>query len=119
MVITIIHQILIWSLMGVLVFNLTQRRHLEHGERKRIATLVIAGAILLLLITTIFIREFSLSPYIFLGAVAVVGSGLYYKRDLFPYTRYCVSCKNRLPLKRILYYDSNLCERCDWHDEDA
>ena len=64
-------------LMGILVvllvFNLTQRRHLEHGERKRFATLGLSGLVLLLYVAALAIKRYPLEDYVLVfGRVNVV-----------------------------------------------
>lgn len=101
-------------LVAVLVFNLTQRNHLEHGEAKRFASLGIAGLILLLAVELFLIRWYELPEAFALAALlppAVLAHVL--RRRLFIFRTRCVSCKAALPVRRILYYDDGLCPECD------
>lgn len=117
MILEIIRTVLVWLLMAVLVFNLSQRKHLSHGERKRIATLFIAGGVMALYGSTIVITRFDLPHWLFLPAAAAVGTVFVWKKDLLPYTKHCVRCGEKLSPMRFLYYDSNVCETCDEQEQ--
>ncbi|TFG63672.1 MAG: hypothetical protein E4H36_05050 [Spirochaetales bacterium] len=109
----IIKYVLAALLIGVVTINLTQRRHLTHGESKRFATLYAAGLMLLLYLGAILIDRAGVSPFLLLLLAAADAVIIFWQRKHFPFTLYCVSCRSRLSFKRILYFDSNLCEPCD------
>lgn len=113
MVLEVIQTVLIWLLMAVLVFNLSQRKHRAYGERKRVATLFIAGGVMVLYGAAITINRFALPHWLFLPVTAAVIAVFIWKKDLLPYKTHCVSCGEKLSFQRFLYYDSNLCENCD------
>lgn len=100
-------------LVGVLVFNLSQRSHIHHGEAKRFATLHIAVLILFLYAAEIAVRRWALSPLVFAAAVAIAVAAAYLLRGkIFIFRRRCAECGAGLPLSTTLYADDNLCERC-------
>ena len=105
-------------MVGILIFNMTQRGHLAHGEKKRFASLYFAGIVLGLYVCTIVIARFSLSDYLLLPTFALFAFITYgYRGRLFPFRRHCATCSKPLPLKRMLYFDSNKCESCDPPEE--
>ncbi len=98
----------------VLGFNLTQRNHLEHGERKRLATLGFAILILAYLVQMTVIRRFALPEILYLVAVIPVLAGAYvFRSKLFIFRKDCSICGRTLPPARMLYYDSNTCAECE------
>ena len=104
-------------LVAVLVYNLTQRKHLEHGERKRFASLKFAGLILLFAVEVFLIRRLELSRALAIVAVgvalvSVLALGYALRSSFAVYRRSCTSCARWLPLSRVLYYDDNLCLLC-------
>jgi len=114
MIIPVVQKVVVGLLLVVLVFNLTQRKHLSHGERKRYASLYAAGLLLLFwAITLVFARASApailLVPTAALDVVALFA----FRRQILIFAPRCASCGTRLPLERILYYDSNRCPSCD------
>lgn len=103
-------------LIGVVILNLTQRKHLSHGERKRFATLYLAGLALVLYLTALLIKRYRVTPWLLLIVLAADTVVIIWQRNHFPFKRKCIACGEPLTLKRILYFDSNLCESCDSGD---
>lgn len=100
-------------LMVLLVFNLTQRRHLEHGERKRFASLGLAGIALLWYAAALVIIRFTLPEVLFLIPAAVSALlGYRFRKPLFLFRLRCAGCGSRLPISATLYHDDNLCRDC-------
>ena len=109
----LVQRLILGLLIAVLVFNLTQRRHLEHGEKKRFATLGIAGLVLVLYASSIVIVRFTLHPaLLFIPAAVAVFLGYRFRKSLFIFPLRCSHCGENLPLVRSLYYDHNLCGSC-------
>ena len=109
----IIQKPLLVVLIAVLVFNLTQRRHLEHGEKKRYATLGIAGILFIIYATTITAIRFGLADYVLIGSLtAAAYLSLRYRRKLFVFSLKCKHCGSSMPIGKTLYYDDNLCGSC-------
>jgi len=113
MLIDVIQKILAALILVVLIFNLTQRPHLKHGEKKRIATLAQAGLLLLLYAAAISIERFTLNSALLLPAILIaIGVGFWQRKHVFPYQFSCKTCEKRLSIGRILYWDNNLCKEC-------
>lgn len=100
-------------LVVLLIFNLTQRRHLKHGEKKRIASLGLAGVLLFIYASLVTIERFSLSDGLVLIPFAAAVVFLYrFRQKLFIFSFHCVQCRKPLPLIKTLYYDAGICESC-------
>ncbi len=116
MVIDYIRMPLLLVMVGVMVFNLTQRSHIEHGEKKRLATLFAAGVLLLLYLQLVMIQNYYAGPlanWLILPAVGItVLAGYRLRKRIFIFKRYCARCDAPLPLKTTLYHDDNLCDQC-------
>lgn len=98
----------------VWAFHLAQRKYPWVGEGKRMATMLISVLILALwavfyCFITFQIDDVFLIPA-FLAAAAVAG---WKRKAFFPYRLGCVSCRAPLPIKKILFFDSNACDACD------
>lgn len=116
--IDVIEKILTTALLGVLIFNLTQRKHLDGGEKKRIASLLLALVILLPLVGIFAFKQNSFAVqrlgagYFYpLGALTLL-SFLYFSRRILIFQRRCAGCGAVLPWKTTLYRDENLCPAC-------
>jgi 8-oxo-dGTP diphosphatase len=104
---------LIFITAGLLVFNMTQRRHIKHGQKKRFASLYLAGVILLMYLFAALIERFFLNDYFLLPAAGILITAVILKRKVFfPHQLHCASCGKRLSIKQILYYDDPLCINC-------
>jgi len=100
-------------LMALLVFNLTQRRHLEHGEQKRFASLGFSGIALLWYAAALVIIRFSLIEILFLVPAAVSALVTYrFRKSLFLFRLHCAGCGSLLRISATLYHDDNLCGEC-------
>jgi len=114
MIIPIVQKVVVGLLLIILVFNLTQRKHLSHGERKRYASLYAAGLLLLFWAITLALVRASLPAILLAAAAALEIVALFaFRRQILIFAFRCTSCRARLPLERILYYDSNQCPTCD------
>jgi 8-oxo-dGTP diphosphatase len=110
---TFISEKILYLLIAVLVLNMLQRRHQAHGQGKRFATLYIAILILAFMVGTTVIVFFDLPDVLVLPlAAAAVLIGYRYRKKVFPFRLSCRLCGQRLSARRILFYDSNICERC-------
>ncbi len=101
-------------LIGILVFNLSQRKHIKHGEKKRFASLFLSFYILSLfasikIIERFLLPELSFPIFLLICTLPVV----IYRKKLFLFKTNCSSCRKRLPIKHILYHDGNKCEACN------
>jgi 8-oxo-dGTP diphosphatase len=108
-----IHTPLLALLVASLVFNLTQRLHLEHGETKRFASLGISGLILLMFAGNLLIRRINGGDALLLIPLAAMAvTAWIFRSKLFIFRFRCSSCGSRLPIKTTLYYDHNTCDSC-------
>lgn len=114
MVVLVIQKAAVVLLLAVLLFNLSQRKHLAHGEAKRYSSLYLGGLLLGFYAATILFDKLHV-PGAFLAVVFAVEGWLFYlfRRQILVVRVRCVECGARLPLERVLYWDSNKCELCD------
>jgi uncharacterized membrane protein len=114
---TFVSENIFYLLLAVLVLNMFQRRYQKHAQRKRFATLYIAILILVLMVGTVLIVYFDLPDILFLPLLAVLLlAGYRFREKVFPFRLNCRVCGERLSGKRILFYDSNTCEKCEQTD---
>ena len=100
-------------LMVLLVFNLIQRRHLDHGERKRFASLGFAGLALLCYAATIAIIRFSLPDVLLIMPVVITVFVLFkFKKAFFLFRLHCAECGAPLKVTATLFRDDNVCLKC-------
>jgi hypothetical protein len=105
---------ILYLLLAVLLVNMLQRRYQQHARMKRFATLYIAILVMALMVGTVLIVYLDLPDIIFLPLLAVlVFIGYRFRNKVFPFRLNCRICGERLSGKRILYFDSNTCEKCD------
>ncbi len=100
-------------LILVLLFTMSQKRYMRRGTRKREASLFVAAAVLVLYAVTFFILRFNLPQLVFPAVIAAEIVFFVLFRNRLPYRRHCTVCGKKLPIGRILYYDSNQCPECD------
>jgi len=113
MVVLFIRYISLGFLVAVLIFNLTQRAHLEHGENKRYASLYAAGPFFIVYVASFLVERYGFETWFFIPAGAAAVLYVYrLRKKIFIFKIRCTSCGIRLSLKRILYYDDPLCETC-------
>ncbi len=113
MAIEILQKIILALMVIILTFNLTQRRHLEHGEAKRFATLGLAGLLFIPYIGTIIILRFSLSNLSLLAPLLLsMTLGTVFRKKLFIFQLRCSECGSALSLKQVVYEDSAVCRSC-------
>ncbi len=106
-------------MMAVLIANLTQRKHVKHGNRKRLATLWVAGILLFLQVELVLIQHLELSD-MFLIPSFIFAIALFYpfRAKIFIFKLRCVSCNEKMSYKRVLYWDNNLCDSCQPETEE-
>jgi len=105
---------ILYLLMAVLLVNIIQRRYHKHAQKKRLATLYIGILILAFMVGTVLIVYFELPDILVipLAALATV-VGYRYRSKVFPFRLKCSNCGKSLSGKRILFFDSNACEKCE------
>lgn len=111
---------LFWVLAALAITNLSQRKHVAHGGRKRFATLYLLGLSFILYAAVLFIAARKLPDWYLIAAFLVpIAIGYYFRDRVWPFRRKCLSCGETLSFNRVLYYDSNMCENCDPPPEPA
>jgi uncharacterized membrane protein len=111
---TFVSENILYLLLAVLVLNMLQRRYQQHARKKRFATLYVAILILVLMVGTALIVYLELPDILFLPLLAVlVLVGYRFRKQVFPFRLTCRLCGEKLTGKRILFYDSNTCEKCE------
>ncbi len=106
-------RILPWVVIAILAVNLSQRRHMATGERKRHATLYWAVLVLATLGFALVLQRFLLPDWLlipFLGVLAALAA--LGRRRLFVFRLRCARCGRPLSPGRFLYHDDDLCDRC-------
>ena len=113
MVAHIIQKPVLAFLMAILIFNLTQRRHLNHGEKKRFASLGFACLVLIFYVGILITLRFDLPDMLLIAPLAIAGFvGVIVRKRLQVFRVHCATCSVRLPITSVLYYDDNLCPGC-------
>ncbi len=112
-------QPLYYLMMAVLIANLTQRKHVKHGNRKRLATLWVAGILLFLQVELVLIQHLELSD-MFLIPAFIFALALFYplRAKIFIFKIKCVNCNEKMSYKRVIYWDNNLCDNCQPETEE-
>ncbi|HUI72444.1 MAG TPA: hypothetical protein VL354_18135 [Spirochaetia bacterium] len=111
---TFLTRYLLVPIVALWVYHLLQRRYVEAGSRKRNATLyltvVLLGVwVLCWLLSRFALQDLYLIPIAFFAIVLLA----WQRRVIFPYRLRCVSCGLPLSASRVLFFDSNACERCE------
>ena len=107
-----------YIMMALLLLNITQRKHVKHGEKKRLATLWMAGLFLFFQVELVVIQHYKLSDYYIIPAFLVfLAIGYLLRKKMLVFKFKCESCGTKLGYKRILYWDNNKCEKCDPPEE--
>jgi len=111
--INILETITAFLLAGVLIFNMSQRRYLAGGEKKRFASLYLAGVLLAVYLGFLALKQQAL-PASFIYPVLAAGLLLLLalRKKIFIFRTACRDCGLRYPLKEILYADAPVCPRC-------
>lgn len=102
-----------YLMISIMVLNLFQRKHAATGEKKRFATLWLAGTLLVLQVGIGLMVNFKQPDWLLLPLFLIWGLSLYLLRGkIFLFRSKCVSCGARLDSKEWLGRDDNLCARC-------
>ncbi len=105
---------LYYLLLAILFLNVLQRRHMKTGEKKRLATLYLSVATLVLMGIALGINHFRLPDLLLIPALAAIGILAWvYRERVLPFRLSCRKCGTRLDFKRLAFHDSNLCATCD------
>ena len=102
-----------YLLLAVMALNMFQRRHQQHVQKKRMATLYLGILILVFMVGTFLIVNFNLPDVlIFPLAAAVILLGYVKREHVLPFRLNCRQCGQRMSSKRILFFDANTCDTC-------
>lgn len=113
MAMLIVQRVAVVLVLLLLVFNMAQRGHLRHGERKRFASLYLGGFALAFYGMTFVLQRAGISPLYLLVVLAIEGGIAYRFRDrIFIFRRRCAACGKALPFRHILFVDLPLCDQC-------
>lgn len=106
-------------LVGLLILNLSQRRFLSVGEKKRIATLVLSGIVLFFMVGLFALKRNALGITERIGVGFLVPWGgvtvllAILLRGHFAVFRFrCLHCGSPLGLREIIYLDDPCCAGC-------
>lgn len=112
-------QPLYYLMMAVLIANLTQRKHVKHGNRKRLATLWMAGILLFLQVELVLIQHFKLSDMFLVPSVIFAAAlTILLRSKLVVFRTKCVNCNGKMNFNKIIYWDNNLCDSCQPETEE-
>lgn len=101
-----------WLMIFVIVINFSQRKYPD-SNRKRNATLYIAGDCLLLYLLVLLARQFGLPGFVDLISLAVcIALALILRKRFFPFRTRCRECGAKLDWEHIIGHDDNLCPEC-------
>lgn len=110
---------LYYLMMAVLIANLTQRKHVKHGNRKRLATLWVAGIFLFLQVELVLIQHFELSDMFLIPSfIFAVALGYLFRSKIMMFKLKCVSCNEKMSFSKVIYWDNNLCDSCQPETEE-
>jgi 8-oxo-dGTP diphosphatase len=112
-------QPLYYLMMAVLIANLTQRKHVKHGNKKRLATLWMAGILLFLQVELVLIQHFQLSDVFLIPSFIFAFALVYLLRlKILVFKIRCASCNEKMNFNKIVYWDNNLCDSCQPETEE-
>lgn len=103
-----------WLFLGLLLVNLLQRPHLKSARRKRLATLYLAiAALVIFSIANLLVLYGGNDLHFLAGLAIVVGAIVRYRDHAFPFRLRCARSGRRLDMRTILYRDSNILPQFD------
>lgn len=103
----------IWLMVALWILHLSQRKSRDEGERKRLSTLLFTLVLMGFWGAAWVYARFRLADLWFLPLFFLAAAAIAWQRKRFwPYRLRCVRCGRLLPLKTVLYLDSNACDDC-------
>jgi 8-oxo-dGTP diphosphatase len=104
-----------WVLAATAILNIMQRRHHKHCVKKRTSTLIWAVMVFgfYVIVIVVAANEKISDYFLILGLAAIIAAAYFLREKALPYKIKCTSCGERMNFDRIMYYDSNMCEKCD------
>jgi hypothetical protein len=107
-------QYMLVPMVAIWVYHLAQRKYAQGGERKRLASMTITVLIMgLWIISYLFLRFKVEDLFLLLVFLPAAGLTVWQKKLFFPFRLTCAACRAPLPLRKILFLDSNACDACD------
>ena len=99
---------------AIWIFHLAQRRSHDKGIRKRNATLYLTIVLLAAWALVWTLGRFSLDNlYLVPIGFFTLAVLIWQRAVIFPFQARCAHCGLPLAVSRILFDDSNMCDRCD------
>ena len=97
-----------WVFLAILILNMTQRKHQKTAQKKRMATLYLAIAALVIYAGAELCRQYALGDGVMVAVIlAVVAAVAVLRNHTFPFTLTCQCTGRRLDWNTILYRDDN------------
>lgn len=97
-----------WVFLAILILNMTQRKHQRTAQKKRMATLYLAIAALVIYAGAELCRQYAFGDGVMVAVILAVLAAVFILRDrTFPFTLTCQCTGRRLDWNSILYRDDN------------
>ncbi len=97
-----------WVFLAILILNMTQRKHQRTAQKKRMATLYLAIAALVIYAGAELCRQYALGDGVMVAVILAVIAAVFILREhTFPFTLTCQCTGRRLDWNSILYRDDN------------
>lgn len=97
-----------WVFLAILILNMTQRKHQKTAQKKRMATLYLAIAALVIYAGAEMCRQYALGDGVMVAVIlAVIAAVAILRNHTFPFTLTCQCTGRRLDWNSILYRDDN------------
>jgi hypothetical protein len=101
-------------MLAVWVYHLAHRKYPQVGDKKRLASMMVTVLFMGLWVVSYCFIRFEIDDVFLIPAfLAVAALAVWQKKLFFPFRISCASCRAPLPLKKILFFDSNACDACD------
>lgn len=109
----ILEKVLLGLLLAVLLLNLAARRFSRGGNRKRLATLLIAIAVLAVYVSVILVNNRNMSVFV-IPAALIAGAAflLVFKKHVFVFKNTCRECGRPCGFTETLFCDEPVCGQC-------
>jgi len=102
-----------YLMLSIMILNLFQRKHMATGEKKRFATLWLAGTLLILQIEIGLLAANKQPDWMLIPAFALYAVILFLlRKKIFVFRRTCASCGAPLASREFIGRDDNLCATC-------
>ncbi len=103
-----------WIFLGLILLTFMQKKHGNKGYKKRMAVLLQAILIFLIMVYATILNKNNLTDKFLIPAVIIVTFILFFGRSkILPYKFRCRGCGKRMNFEHIFYYDNPLCKECD------